>query len=500
MAQGSLVAVDLGASSGRVIAGRVADGRLHVHETARFANGPVTVPVRGVPRLHWDLLALWAGVQEGLRAAARDHGPVASIGVDTWGVDHGLLDARGALLGEPVHYRDGRTAGMVPALAAVLAPEDQYASTGAQVQPFNTVYQLLAAARSGSLGPAARMLLVPDLLGHWIAGAEVTEVSNASTTGMIDPRTRTWSAPVLDALARAGADVRHLLAPLVEPGTVLGPVLPAHAGLGIAEAHLVAVGSHDTASAVVAVPMGDAPAAYISSGTWSLVGVETDAPVLTEESRAANFTNELGVAGTVRYLKNVAGLWLVQESMRTWAEQGRPQDLARLLAAAEQVPGLRTVVDVDDPVLAPPGDMPARVREMAARTGQPVPEDEAALLRCLLDSLALAYRRAVRQAAALSGRPVEVVHVVGGGSRNALLCRLTADATGLPVIAGPAEGTAIGNLLTQALATGVLDGGLPAVREVVRRSTELVRWDPTGPESAWQQAEDRLRDLVPAPR
>jgi rhamnulokinase len=218
MAQGSLVAVDLGASSGRVIAGRVADGRLHVHETARFANGPVTVPVRGVPRLHWDLLALWAGVQEGLRAAARDHGPVASIGVDTWGVDHGLLDARGALLGEPVHYRDGRTAGMVPALAAVLAPEDQYASTGAQVQPFNTVYQLLAAARSGSLGPAARMLLVPDLLGHWIAGAEVTEVSNASTTGMIDPRTRTWSAPVLDALARAGADVRHLLAPLVEPG------------------------------------------------------------------------------------------------------------------------------------------------------------------------------------------------------------------------------------------------------------------------------------------
>jgi rhamnulokinase len=497
----TMVAVDLGASSGRVIAGRITDGRLHVHETARFTNRPVAVPVRGVPRLHWDVLALWAGVQDGLRAAARDHGPVGSIGVDTWGVDHGLLDAGGALLGDPVHYRDGRTAGMVAALGAVLAADAQYAATGAQVQPFNTVYQLLAAARAGTLDPAARMLLVPDLLGHWIAGVEATEVTNASTTGMIDPRTRTWSAPVLDALARAGADVRHLLAPLVEPGTVLGPVLPAHEGLGIAGAHLVAVGSHDTASAVAAVPMGDgARAAYISSGTWSLVGVETDAPVLTEASRAANFTNELGVAGTVRYLKNVAGLWLVQESMRTWAEQGRPQDLVALLAAAADVPGLRTVVDVDDPVFAPPGDMPARVREVAARTGQPVPQDEAALLRCLLDSLALAYRRAVRQAAALSGRPVEVVHVVGGGSRNALLCRLTADATGLPVVAGPAEGTAIGNLLTQALATGLLDGGLPAVREVVRRSTEPVRWDPTGPESAWQQAENRLRDLVPAPR
>jgi rhamnulokinase len=503
----TLVAVDLGASSGRVIAGHLDGGRLVTHEAGRFTNRPVAAPVGGRPRLHWDVLALWAGVQDGLRTAAREHGPVTSIGIDTWGVDVGLLDRTGALVGNPVHYRDARTDGLPAVLAAHLDPVAQYAATGCQVQAFNTVYQLVAAARDGGAGaPGAcdRMLLVPDLLGHWLTGESVTEITNASTTGLLDPRTRTWSEPVLDAVrAAGGTDVRPLLAPLVEPGTMIGPVLPAVArDLGLDGARLVAVGSHDTASAVAAVPMGTVPAAYISSGTWSLVGVELDAPVLTEESRAANFTNELGVAGTVRYLRNVAGLWLLQESLRTWAAAGEPHDLPALLAAAADVPGLRTVIDVDAPDLAAPGDMPARVRAAARRSGQPVPGSPAEVVRCLLDSLALAYRRAVRQAVALSGRSVEVVHVVGGGSRNALLCRLTAEATGLPVVAGPAEGTAVGNLLTQALATGALDGGLPALREVVRRSTELVEHLPPGgpggdTERAWQRAEDRLRDLAP---
>ncbi|WP_448060768.1 rhamnulokinase [Cellulomonas hominis] len=488
----TMVAVDLGASSGRVIAGRLVGGRLVTAEAGRFPNRPV--PVAGGTRLHWDVLALWAGIRDGLRAAAREHGPVGSVGVDTWAVDFGLLDAGGDLLGNPVHYRDERTAGMAGAFGALLPPTAHYAATGTQVQPFNTLYQLVAGGGTAAWRAVARVLMVPDLLGYWLSGAVITEVTNASSTGMLDPRTRAWSAPVLDALAASPAgDVRHLLAPLVEPGSALGPVQPDLATeLGLGGALHVAVGSHDTASAVAAVPMGNVPAAYISSGTWSLVGVELRAPVLSEASRAANFTNELGVDGTVRYLRNVAGLWLLQESLRTWAEAGTPQDLAALLAAAADVPGLRTALDVDDPAFTPPGDMPARIAAAAARTGQPVPATPAEVVRCVLDSLALAYRRAVRQAVELSGHPVEVVHVVGGGARNALLCRLTADATGLPVVAGPAEGTAIGNLLTQALATGALTGGLPALRQVVRASTDLTHWDPAGDDIAWKRAESRL--------
>jgi rhamnulokinase len=289
----------------------------------------------------------------------------------------------------------------------------------------------------------------------------------------------------------ADMDLSVLLAHLVEPGTVIGPLLP---DLGWGDGHVVAVGSHDTASAVAAVPMTDPEhAAYISSGTWSLVGVELPSPVRTEAARAANLTNELGVDGTVRFLKNVAGLWLLTESQRTWHAQGRTSSLPALLAAAADVPVCRTVVDVDDPVFAAPGDMPARIRDAARASGQPVPEDQASVVRCILDSLALAYRRAVRTVADLAGRDVRVVHVVGGGSRNGLLCQLTADATGLPVLAGPAEGTAMGNLLVQAWALGDLTGGLPAIREVVAASTEIVRWNPTGNTTAWDQAEHRPR-------
>jgi len=264
------------------------------------------------------------------------------------------------------------------------------------------------------------------------------------------------------------------------------------ADLGLASTELVSVGSHDTASAVAAVPMEPARAAYISSGTWSLVGVELTAPVLTEASRAANFTNELGADGTVRYLRNVAGLWLLSESLRTWAARSRPHDLGALLAAAAHVPALACVVDVDDPAFIPPGDTPARIAAAARRTGQRPPADEAATVRCILDSLALGYRRAIRQAADLSGHPVDVVHVVGGGARNGLLCQLTADATGLPVIAGPVEATAMGNLLVQAWATGGLTGGLPAIREVVTASSDLTRWKPSGSEAAWETAERNL--------
>jgi rhamnulokinase len=341
------------------------------------------------------------------------------------------------------------------------------------------------------------LLLVPDLLTSWLTGRDVAEVTNASTTGMLDVRLRQWSAEVLRAVeSLTGVGVRGLLADVVEPGTVVGQVRPE---LAWGDATVVAVGSHDTASAVAAVPMADPRrAAYISSGTWSLVGVELREPVLTPQSRAANLTNELGVDGTVRYLKNVAGLWLLTESLRTWRGRGATADLGALLAAAADVPARRTVVDVDDPRFAAPGDMPARIAQVARESGQPVPDDEATVTRCILDSLALAYRRALRQVVALAGVEVDVVHVVGGGSRNALLCQLTADALGLPVLAGPAEGTAMGNLLVQAWATGDLVGGLPAIRDVVRRSTQPVRWEPTGSPKAWDQAESRLADLSAA--
>ena len=496
-----MAAVDLGASSGRVLVGRLEGGRLLVEEAGRFANTPVHVwadgpggGAGGREELRWDVLALWRGVQEGLRVAAAQHGPVDSIGIDTWAVDHGLLDADGRLLGNPWHYRDARTGAVPDQLAAHMTPEELYRRTGTQVQPFNTVYQLAASAADAQLRSARDLLLMPDLLGYWLTGTRVAELTNASTTGMLDAVTRQWSVPVLDALERMTGDaLARLLPPLVDPGTIVAPVLAAVAGrLGLDGARLVAVGSHDTASAVAAVPMDPRRAAYISSGTWSLVGVELAEPVLTEESRRANFTNELGVDGSVRYLRNVSGLWLLQESMRAWREQGLEQDLATLLAAAAQVPALRTVVDAESPAFVPPGDMPARIAQAARASGQPVPSSPAETTRCILDSLALAYRRAVRDAIRLSGADVQVVHLVGGGSRNELLCRLTADATGLPLVAGPAEGTAMGNLLVQALAIGVLDGGLPAIREVVAASTLLRRWEPTGTDLAWQQAADRL--------
>jgi rhamnulokinase len=474
-----------------VLTGQLVGGALRTEEVARFDNTPVTVPARGRHVLHWDVLSLWRGVCEGLAAAHRT-GPVASVGVDTWAVDYGLLDADLALLGNPVHYRDGRTAGMPERFFAAMPPDRHYAITGAQVQPFNTVFQLLAADSSVQRDEAHRLLLIPDLLTYWLTGEQITEVTNASTTGLLDVRRRQWAGGVIDALDElTGRSNRELLAPMAEPGTIVGPLLPE---LGLGQADVVAVGSHDTASAVAAVPMADPErAAFISSGTWSLVGVELQTPVLTEESRRANVTNELGIDGTVRYLKNVAGLWLLTESIRNWRDQGKRAELLELLASAADVPTCRTVVDVDDPVFAAPGDMPRRIADWARASGQPVPDDEAAVTRCILDSVALAYRRAVRTVADLSGHDVRVVHVVGGGSRNTLLCQLTADATGLPVLAGPAEGTAIGNLLVQAWALGDLDGGLPAIRQVVAASTELTRWTPAGDAKAWDQADERLR-------
>jgi rhamnulokinase len=466
--------------------GRVGPGRLELSEVNRFANEPVRVQ----DTLHWDILALYRGAIEGLRAAGRATDPLDGIGIDTWAVDYGLLDNSGALLGNPVHYRDARTDGVMEKVLTDVPAGELYAVTGLQLLPFNTIYQLIAAAGSPQLAAARRLLLIPDLLAYWLTGAQVAEVTNASTTQLLDVNRRTWSA---ELMRRVGVNPA-LLPDLVEPGQRIGELLPSAlkvTGL-TGRVPVIAVGSHDTASAIVGVPARGDRFAYISSGTWSLVGVELDLPVLTEDSRRANFTNELGVDGTVRYLRNVMGMWLLQESLRTWAAAGQSADLETLLGEAAAVPAFTAVVDADDPIFLPPGDMPARIAQACRTLGQPAPAGHAATVRCIIDSLALAYRRTLRQAQQLSGTSIDVVHIVGGGARNTLLCQLTADACGIPVVAGPVEATALGNVLVQARTLGAVGGGLADLRALLRDTQELRRYQPTGDGQAWRAAEARL--------
>ncbi|MCI3274239.1 rhamnulokinase [Streptomyces cylindrosporus] len=473
----SYAAVDLGASSGRVMVGRVGPDSLELTEAHRFPNRPVRVP----EGLRWDILGLYGGVLDGLKAA----GPVDSVGIDSWAVDYGLLDADGALLGNPVHYRDPRTEGIAEKVWASLPAERLYAATGLQYAPFNTLYQLAAARGSAQLDRAERLLLIPDLISYWLTGEQGTELTNASTTQLIDPRTRDWAHGVASRL-----DIRlGLFAPLRQPGDPAGflrPEVLEETGLS-GPVPVTAVGSHDTASAVAAVPAEGERFAYICTGTWSLAGLELERPVLTEESRAANFTNELGLDGTVRYLRNIMGLWLLEESRRSWGEPG----LDVLLPAAAEVPGLRSVVDAGDPAFLAPGRMPERIGEACRASGQPEPYTVAEATRCILDSLALAHSRAVREAQLLADRGVDVVHIVGGGARNALLCQLTADACGLPVVAGPAEAAAFGNVLVQARADGLV-GDRADMRRLLARTQRLTRYEPRGDVARWREAEARL--------
>ncbi|WP_327668441.1 MULTISPECIES: rhamnulokinase family protein [unclassified Streptomyces] len=471
-------AIDLGASSGRVMTATVTPDTLTLTESHRFPNTPVRTP----DGLHWDILGLYAGILEGLRKT----GPIRSLGIDSWAVDYGLLDADNALLGNPYHYRDTRTDHAAEKLWATIPPQELYAATGLQYVPFNTIYQLTAARDTAQLNAAQRLLLIPDLLAYWLTGQQGTELTNASTTQLIDPRTGDWAH---DIATRAGIDV-NLFAPIRRPGDPSGELLPhvlEETGL-TGPVPVTTVASHDTASAVAAVPATEENFAYICTGTWSLAGLELDAPVLTEESRAANFTNELGIDGTVRYLRNIMGLWLLQECQRAWAQP----DLTVLLDEAAKATPLRSVVDAGDPTFLPPGGMPDRIAAACRATGQPEPRTRAEITRCILDSLALAHRRAIEDAARLADRPVDVVHIVGGGARGALLCQLTADACGLPVVAGPAEGAALGNVLVQARADGVV-GDRAAMRRLVADTQPLARYEPSGDRSAWDAAAARVR-------
>lgn len=483
-----MVAVDVGAESGRAVVGAFDGGRLAIEDAHRFPN----VPVRLAGTLHWDFLRLFGEVTAGLRHAASG-GPIASVGVDTWGVDFGLLDARGRLLANPVHYRDARTEGMPEAAFAIVPREEIYAATGIQFMSINTLFQLFSMVRAGDplLGQAHRLLMTADLFHHFLAGAAVSEYTLASTSQCLDPFARDWARPLMERLGIPTG----ILPPIVEPGTDLGLLrgdVAAETGLG--SARVVAPGSHDTASAVVGAPLAGPTTAFLSSGTWSLIGLEMAGPVVSDVTLAANLTNEGGVGGTVRLLRNVMGLWLVQESRRAlWPEGGAPsyEEMATL---AEAAPALTAFVDPDDERFLRPGDIPARVRAFCAETDQPIPEDVGTLLRVILESLALRYSVAVAELGRAAGRSVEAIQVVGGGSRNHLLCRLTADATGLPVRAGPVEATAIGNLAVQAIAAGEL-ADVAEARELVARSFPITSHAPAGD---WTEARARFEALLAA--
>ena len=452
-------AIDLGATSGRVVAGRLAGGRIALEPVHRFPNRPVRLP----DGLRWNLLDLFAESLEGLRRA----GPLRGVGIDTWGVDYALLDERGRVLGLPFHYRDARTAGMAERAFGRVPQAELYAVTGIQTLPINTVFQLLADEGSPALAAAQGLALVPDLLASWLCGERANERTNASTTGLLDARSGGWAH---ELIARLGLPER-LFGALVEPGTVLGPVL-AHHRLG--SPAVSAVASHDTASAYVAAPVADEHAAILSSGTWSLLGLELPEPVLSDAAREANLTNERGVDGTTRLLSNVMGMWLLEECRRAWPDASY-EELHRLAEAETGDPAL---FDPDDDGFLAPGDMPARIAAACERSGQPAPAGTGAVVRSILVSLACKYRWVLERLEAVTGREVKRIHVIGGGARNALLCRLTADICGREVLAGPVEATALGNVLVQARAAGEL-GSLAELREVAAASAQPTVIEPS---------------------
>jgi rhamnulokinase len=482
----SVVAVDLGASSGKVLLADAGTRELVLHEVTRFPNGPVEQ--QGSWR--WDMAHLRrsvaTGVARALSQAVAEDAPVSSIGICTWGVDYGLVTDGGALLEEPFSYRDGRTAGLPGVVQQTVSPLELYGRTGTSPLALQTIYQLVAARRGPHLAQAARALLMPDLLNFWLTGHARCEITNASTTGLVDPARRGFDADLLRLLQLPAG----LFAPLIEPGTDVGPVVAGRDEqvIPLAGTRVVAVASHDTASAVVAVPATQERFAFLSCGTWSVLGVERATPVLTAESLAAGFGNELGVDGTVRLVRNMSGLWLLQECMRTWEERGVGIAIDDLVAQAASAPSLRTVVDPDDPLFGAPGDLSARIADAARRLGQPEPRTPGEVARCVFDSLALAHRRHLRAVVDLTGDDIEVLHMVGGGSRNALLCQLTADACGRRVVAGPTEASGIGNALIQLRPLLLPGAGLGDLRKLSATVAPLLVYEPSGSDAPWAAA------------
>jgi rhamnulokinase len=485
-----LLAIDLGAESGRGLLGHFDGETVRLEEIHRFPNGPVAV----LDHLHWDALRLHSEILNALRRCT-EHGGADSVGVDTWGVDFALLGRGGVLLGNPRHYRDPHTEGvMEPALKRMPAAE-LYRRTGLQFMRFNSLFQLLALQRDRSplLEAAETLLFMPDLFHYLLTGLKLNEYTDASTSQLLDPQTRGWAYDVAEAFGLP----TKLLGSLIQPGTVLGPLRGSVATeTGLTPVPVVAPATHDTASAVAAVPAAGESWAYISSGTWSLMGAEIAQPLVTPEALAANFTNEGGVGGRIRFLKNIMGLWLVQECRRAWERAGKAYNYDELTRLAESAPAFVSLVNPDDSSFWLPPSMPAALADFCRRTGQPAPTEPGAVVRCCLESLALKYRWVLGKLEQLLGRRLDVIHVVGGGCRNAVLCQFTADACDRPVKAGPVEATALGNVLTQALGLGLV--GSPAdIREVVRRSGDVQTYEPRDP-GRWRELAERFGKLVGA--
>ena len=461
-------AIDLGASSGRIMAGVFSDSNLELHEVHRFANGPVQ---KG-DSLFWGFDEVLNQLQIGLKKLgefASELGvEVSSIGVDTWAVDYGLIDADGNLLSQPYHYRDQRNLLGVASVDASLDPSELFAQNGLQFQPFNTIYQLAAEKlqRPEVLAKADKVLLVPDLIVHWLTGEVQTERTNASSTGLLDAQTQEWNLPLMERLGFKPS----WFAPLVLQGTPTGKLLQKHVvHPALKNTVVTTVASHDTATAVQATPLNGTTAAFLSSGTWSLLGLELSEPNLSAAARSANFTNESGTVGTVRFLKNLSGLWLLQQTLENYQGPDDISSLPDLVDKAGEIFSLARI-DVNDPEFVAPGDMISRIHTHALRNGHAVGSSLAHTVRCIMDSLADAYKSALLELQAITGVKVSQINVVGGGSQNVVLCQLTADLIGIPVIAGPVEATAIGNLISQAASLGVIEAGAAAQREFVARN------------------------------
>lgn len=485
----SLLAFDLGAESGRAMLGHFQEGMLRLQEIHRFYNGPVKV--RG--NIHWDVLHLWQEVQQGLRLAAKTCAEgLQSVGVDTWGVDFGLLSADGSLIGNPYHYRDSRTDGILEWTFQRLPGSEIYQATGIQFMQFNSLFQLMAMVKDNSpeLEIADRFLTMPDLFHYWLTGRKANEFTNATTTQCYDPFQRDWSWGMLEKLGIP----THLFGEIVQPGTVLGELLNEVATeCGCRQVPVIVPASHDTGSAVAAVPADVSDYIYISSGTWSLMGVETSQPIISSTSLEYNFTNEGGVNDTIRFLKNIMGLWLVQECRREWARAGSSYSYDELTAMASTAPAFTALIDVSDPRFLHPSDMVACLQGYCRETGQAVPTTPADIIRCSLESLALEYRWAAERLETILQRPLPVIHIIGGGSQNRLLNQFTANATRRQVFAGPVEATAIGNLLVQSLGLGLLSS-LSEGREIVRSSFDVTSYQPED-DQAWDAAYQTYKQL-----
>jgi rhamnulokinase len=484
------LAIDLGAESGRAILATLDGQHLSLTDIHRFPNGPVRLP----DGLHWDILRLWSEIKTALHIAThQQQAQLAGIGIDTWGVDYGLLDRSGALIGNPYHYRDSRTDGLVEAAFKRLPRERIFDLTGIQFMQLNTLYQLfsMVVQQAPALQIAETFLTTPDLLNYWLSGRKACEFTMATTTQCYDPRRCEWSQPLLQALGIP----THIFPEVVQPGTVLGEVLPDIAEeTGCGAVPVIAPACHDTGSAVAAVPATAQHFAWISSGTWSIMGAEASDPIVNAQSLKCNFTNEGGVNGTWRFSKNIMGLWLVQECRRTWARAGEELSYAEITQLAAEAEPFRAIIDVDADEFFQPGNMPARIQKYCARTGQPVPETKGAIVRCALESLALKYRWTLDRLEEMLGYRLEPIHIIGGGTQNRLLNQLTADATNRSVVAGPIEATAIGNVLMQAIALGHLKS-LDEARAVVRHSFRPETYEPqTSVE--WDAAYQKLCEFI----